>query len=67
MDEFIVFDKAACYEIGQDQLRVNASTRLRTHEDYVRLRTQRFTELWDAGAPTQTAGTPTGEPGTAGV
>ncbi|MEU5506549.1 DUF6879 family protein [Streptomyces fungicidicus] len=67
VDEFIVFDKATCYEIEQDQLHVNTSTRVRAHEDYVRLRSQRFAELWDVGVPTQTIGTPTGKPGTVGA
>lgn len=67
VDEFIVFDKATCYEIEQDQLHVNTSTRVRAHEDYVRLRTQRFAELWDVGVPTQAVGTPTGEPGAVGA
>jgi hypothetical protein len=61
VDEFIVFDKATCYEIKQDQLHVNTSTRVRTQEEHVRLRSQRFAELWDAGVPTQTVGTPAGE------
>ncbi|WP_143652171.1 DUF6879 family protein [Streptomyces sp. 13-12-16] len=67
VDEFIVFDKEICYEIEQDQLHVNTSTRVRAHEDYVGLRSQRFAELWDVGVPTQTIGTPTGEPGTVGA
>ncbi|MFE4048170.1 DUF6879 family protein [Streptomyces sp. YIM B13518] len=67
VDEFIVFDKATCYEIEQDQLHVNTSTRVRAHEDYVRPRIQRFAELWDVGVPTQTIGTPTGEPGAVGA
>ncbi|MGC3000612.1 DUF6879 family protein [Streptomyces sp. G35A] len=67
VDEFIVFDKATCYEIEQDQLHVNTSTRVRAHEDYVGLRTQRFAELWDVGVPTQTVGAPTGEPGAVGA
>lgn len=67
VDEFIVFDKATCYEIEQDQFHVNTSTRVRAHEDYVGLRTQRFAELWDAGVPTQTVGTPAGEPGAVGA
>jgi hypothetical protein len=67
VDEFIVFDKATCYEIEQDQLHVDTSTRVGTHEDYVGLRTQRFAELWDVGVPTQTVGAPTGEPGAVGA
>ncbi|MEU5253681.1 DUF6879 family protein [Streptomyces longwoodensis] len=58
VDEFIVFDEATCYEIKQDQLHVNTSTRVRAHEDYVRVRTKRFAELWDAGVPTPGAGNP---------
>lgn len=67
VDEFVVFDKAICYEIEQDQRHVNTSTRVRSHENHVGLRTQRFAELWDAGVPTQTVGTPTGGSGAAGA
>ncbi|MFI1790845.1 MULTISPECIES: DUF6879 family protein [Streptomyces] len=67
VDEFVVFDRATCYEIEQDQRHVNTSTRVRSHENHVGLRTQRFAELWDAGVPTQTVGTPTGGSGAAGA
>ncbi len=67
VDEFVVFDQATCYEIEQDQRHVNTSTRVRAQENHVRLRTQRFAELWDAGVPTQTAGTPSGGSGAAGA
>lgn len=67
VDEFIIFDKTTCYEIKQDQLHVNTSTRVRAHEDHVRLRNQRFAELWEAGVPTRTVGIPPGEPGAVGT